>query len=117
MTSDHQPDVIISTPVFLVGKVQAGHERPFVNLAMSAVHNSPRNPAISRLPSRPGRVSLPTSYAETPPNSYSHHVSQILIGGAAIIGGIFAGTWFYMSTKQARKASREPGEKGSLPSC
>jgi len=45
------------------------------------------------------------------------HVSQVLLGGATIVGGIFAGTWFYMSTKQARKASREPGEKGALPSC
>ncbi|KAF8496501.1 hypothetical protein F5888DRAFT_1804186 [Russula emetica] len=44
------------------------------------------NPNIPRLPSRPG---------------------GILLGGATIIGGIFAGTWFYMSTKQARKASRE----------
>lgn len=50
---------------------------------------------VPRLPSRPGRI---------------------LLGGATIIGGIFAGTWFYMSTKQARKASREPGEKGALPS-
>jgi hypothetical protein len=41
----------------------------------------------------------------------------MLLGGAAIIGGIFAGTWFYMSTMQARKASRAPGEKGALPSC
>jgi len=53
------------------------------------------NPNIPRLPSRPG---------------------GILLGGATIIGGIFAGTWFYMSTKQARKASRETGEKGALPS-
>jgi len=57
-------------------------------------NNNPANP-IPRLPSRPGRI---------------------LLGGAAIIGGIFAGTWFYMSTKQARKASREPGERGALPS-
>lgn len=49
--------------------------------------------------------------------THHHHVLQILLGGAAIIGGIFAGTWLYMSTKQARKASREPGEKGALPSC
>jgi len=62
---------------------------------MSTAHNSPTNPTILRLPSRPGRI---------------------LLGSATIIGGIFAGTWFYMSTKQARKASREPGEKGALPS-
>ena len=75
------------------------------------------NPTIPRLPSRPGTVSL-RFYAETKrrPNSYST-CQQVLLGGATIIGGIFAGTWFYMSTKQARKASREPGEKGALPSC
>jgi hypothetical protein len=50
-------------------------------------------------------------------HSWGHVVLQAFLGGAAIIGGIFAGTWFYMSTKQARKASREPGELGSLPSC
>jgi len=38
------------------------------------------------------------------------------MGGATIIGAIFAGTWFYMAPNQARKASREPGEWGSLPS-
>ncbi|KAH9048414.1 hypothetical protein EDB84DRAFT_229572 [Lactarius hengduanensis] len=53
-----------------------------------------RNP-FPRLPSRPGRI---------------------LLGGAAIIGGTFAGAWYYMSAKQAYKASREPGEQGSLPS-
>ncbi|KAH9996729.1 hypothetical protein BJV74DRAFT_283910 [Russula compacta] len=57
------------------------------------VHN-PTNP-IPRLPHRPGRI---------------------LLGGAAVIGGIFAGTWFYMSMKHARKANREPGERGALPS-
>ncbi|KAI0296445.1 hypothetical protein BC826DRAFT_1103863 [Russula brevipes] len=58
-------------------------------------HRTPVN-RISGLPSRPG---------------------TIFLGGAAIIGGLFAGTWYYMSAKQARKASREPGERGSLPSC
>ncbi|KAF8483281.1 hypothetical protein DFH94DRAFT_689781 [Russula ochroleuca] len=43
---------------------------------MSTIHNSPR------LPSRPGRI---------------------LLGGAAIIGWVFTGTWFYMSTKRARR--------------
>ncbi|KAI0261620.1 hypothetical protein BC834DRAFT_461228 [Gloeopeniophorella convolvens] len=47
------------------------------------------------LPARPGRVFL---------------------GGAAIIGGTFAAVWYYLNTKHARKASREPGEPGSLPS-
>ncbi|KAH9073022.1 hypothetical protein EDB83DRAFT_153742 [Lactarius deliciosus] len=51
--------------------------------------------SFPRLPSRPGRI---------------------LLGGAAIIGGTFAGAWYYMSAKQAYKASREPGEQGSLPS-
>ncbi|KAH9006542.1 hypothetical protein EDB86DRAFT_2824750 [Lactarius hatsudake] len=51
--------------------------------------------SFPRLPSRPGRT---------------------LLGGVAIIGGTFAGAWYYMSAKQAYKASREPGEQGSLPS-
>jgi len=40
----------------------------------------------------------------------------MLLGGAAIIGGTFAGAWYYMTAKQAYKATREPGERGSLPS-
>lgn len=90
---------------------------------MSTTHHS-NNPAdpIPRLPSRPGRVSEPALWsflcAELPLKLTHHvHVPQMLLGGAAIIGGIFAGTWFYMSTMQARKASRAPGEKGALPSC
>ncbi len=84
---------------------------------MPTIHNtnSPTNPTIPRLPSRPAWVLSPPlrrSAAEL-----IHHVPQILLGGATIIGGIFAGTWLYMSAKQARKASREPGEKGALPSC
>ncbi|KAH9973778.1 hypothetical protein BGW80DRAFT_1458828 [Lactifluus volemus] len=66
-----------------------------------------RNPQISKspaasisgLPSRPGRRLL-----------------QIVLGGAVLIGGTFAGAWYYMSMKHARKASREPGEPGALPS-
>ncbi|KAH9962977.1 hypothetical protein BC827DRAFT_1266763 [Russula dissimulans] len=41
---------------------------------------------------------------------------RILLGGTAVIGGLFAGAWLYMSTKQARKASRDPDEQGALPS-
>jgi hypothetical protein len=71
-------------------------------------------------PYRPGRVSPrsgPLLFRIIAELTRVRPFLQALLGGAAIIGSILAGTWIYMSTKQARKASREPGERGSLPSC
>ncbi|KAI0250682.1 hypothetical protein BJV78DRAFT_1283093 [Lactifluus subvellereus] len=58
------------------------------------LHKRPAT-TIQGLPSRPGRI---------------------LLGGAVIICGTFAGAWYYMSAKHARKASRELDERGALPS-
>lgn len=98
------------------GKIKVGQADRRFSHHHRHVHDSAQEPSSS-LPawaSEPAHGSF--LYAELPLGS--HHVPpQILLGGAALIGGIFAGTWSYMSTKQARKASREPGERGALPSC
>ncbi|KAH8996361.1 hypothetical protein EDB92DRAFT_1598121 [Lactarius akahatsu] len=74
----------------------SSHSTPRTAPRTMSTHASLENRnSFPRLPSRPGRI---------------------LLGGAAVIGGTFAGAWYYMSAKQAYKASREPGEQGSLPS-
>ncbi|KAI0301626.1 hypothetical protein B0F90DRAFT_321501 [Multifurca ochricompacta] len=65
------------------------------NLAQQPHTNTNHVNPIPSLPSRPGRI---------------------LLGSAAILGATFGGVWYYMIIKQSRKASREPGERGALPS-